>query len=458
MAVKLCRTKSYSLCVFTEIGDANKHGMKVKYSKPISAFGGLNFVIQELDKRGIGRLLNSSLPALPAQSKFDWRNILYSYWSVFLCGGDCAEDLSGNFKSSLSQSPNLSLPSADRVLSRMKDLAMPASFFESARGKRPHHFALNAPLNELNLVILERLFGLSKQKATLDYDNTLCLNNKKDAQKTYTMEWGYAPGAAFIGPLLVYVENRNGCNNASTLQYETLERMFNQLESHGIKTEKFRADSASFTTKCIEVISRHSEKFYIKARMSETLDRIISEVPVWSKVKGAQDELYRGETLAIPFQRELRKGGMLKENPKEYRFIVTKAPRKDGQINVFTGEANHYSVIITSDMTSTADEIVCFYNQRGKTEREFDVLKNDFGWNHLPFSKLEENQVYLLITGICRNIFHYIITLFSHKFEGLNPTFRLKKFIFRFISIPGQWKWRSRRWELTLYGQINFKT
>ncbi|MDZ7845997.1 MAG: transposase [Owenweeksia sp.] len=64
---------------------------------------------------------------------------------------------------------------------------------------------------------------------------------------------------------------------------------------------------------------------------------------------------------------------------------MTKEKRKDGQINAFTGEAYNYAVIITSDRDATPDEIVHFYNQRGTTEKEFDVLKNDFGWNNLPF-------------------------------------------------------------------------
>ena len=61
-------------------------------------------------------------------------------------------------------------------------------------------------------------------------------------------------------------------------------------------------------------------------------------------------------------------------------------------------------------------------------EKEFDVLKNDFGWNKLPFSKLEQNLVYLQITAICRNAYHYIIRLFSEKFVGLQPSFRIKRF------------------------------
>jgi hypothetical protein len=54
--------------------------MKVLKSKDISAFGGMNFVIGELDRRGIGKMPNEQLPGLGPQSRYDWRDILYSYW------------------------------------------------------------------------------------------------------------------------------------------------------------------------------------------------------------------------------------------------------------------------------------------------------------------------------------------------------------------------------------------
>ncbi len=93
-------------------------------------------------------------------------------------------------------------------------------------------------------------------------------------------------------------------------------------------------------------------------------------------------------------------------------------------------------MIVTNDMIKTMDQVVCFYNQRGKIEREFDVPKNDFGWNHLLFSKLEQNMIYLIFTAICRNLYPYIITLFSKTNAHLNPTFRIKNLSFGSFVYP----------------------
>lgn len=423
----------------------------------MSPFGGLNFVLEELDNRKVGELLNDNLPAMGCQSQYDWRDILYSLWSVFFCGGDCAEDLSGNFRPALSQTPFLKVPSPDRALGRLKQLAVPASLFPSPRSSRLHHFALNDRLSEVLLKVTNRLCGLSRQPVTVDYDNTLCLAEKKDAEMTYHSAKGYCPGVAFVGSNVVYLENRNGGSDAMTLQDETLERMFQHLQAQGIKTSKFRADSASYTFRSLHVISSYAESFYVKARMNEAVARALASIEQWGPVGGKNTGLERGEVLFTPFERTAKRE-KAEELLQEYRIVATKEKRRDGQVNLFTGEAYQYSVIITNDFDSPAEEVVFFYNQRGTIEKEFDVLKNDFGWDHMPFSRLEQNQVYLQLMALCRNIYHYIIRLFSNTFNGLRQNFRIKKFIFRFIAVPAQWIYKARQWHLRVYGEIAFKT
>ncbi len=431
--------------------------MKVINSKALSPFGGLNFVLKELDRVKIGSLLKKELPALSPQSRYNWRDIFYSYWSVFFCGGNCAEDLSGNFHHSLSVLPFLKIPSPDRVLNRLQELALPASYFETKRSKAPHHFAVNDPLSQLNLKITNQLFNLSKSKVTIDYDNTLCFHKKKDAEMTYKHSSGYAPGVGLVDSKVIYVENRNGKNNASTLQDETLERMFLHLENQNIKVGKFRADSASFTYKALRVIDKYSDVFYVKARQNQPMLEALAEIKDWSEFTFNSALFYRGEIMYTPFKRTAKRSGS-KKLLRKYRLIVSKTKRRDGQINVFTNEASYYSVIITNDLESTPNEVVHFYNQRGTIEREFDVLKNDFGWKNMPFSNLEQNLVYLQIMAMCRNLYHYIIGQFSQRYKGLQPNFRIKKFIFRFIAIPAKWIFHARQWHLKIYGSIAFKT
>lgn len=431
--------------------------MKILKSSYISPFGGINFIVKELDRLDIGGLLKKNLPELPKQSKFDWRELLFSYWSVFFCGGDCAEDLSGNLKSTLGNIPHLKCPSPDRVLNRLKELTEGDCFYTTPRGRKIHHFSFNSKLVDLNLKILKKLDVFNEQNLTLDYDNTICFSKKKDATSTYLHKTGYNPGVGLIGSNIVYLENRNGNSPAQVLQDETLQRIFDHLEKNQIKIDKFRADSASYGFPVLLLLEQKVNKFYIRARMSSALSAAIEMIEEWKEVKSSNEILYRGEIIFTPFlraSRDFKNKGPLK--PK--RLIVTKTKRKDGQINMFTNEDSLYACIVTNDMELTPDQIVHFYNQRGKAEKEFDILKNDFGWRKLPFSELGQNLVYLIVMAICRNLYNHIIKSFSPRIKGLKPTDRIKKFIFRFICVPAKWVKTARTWKLRIYGEIAFKT
>ena len=178
--------------------------MKILKSYPITSFGGLNFVLNEFNNRKMDVLFNKFLPCFPTQSRYSWKDIVYSLWSVFFCGGDCTEDLSTNLKNVFDKNPMVNLPSPDRVLKRMKELSDPKELFISPRGKVIHEFSFNNRLNNLNLAILKKISSLRQGKNILDYDNTLIFTNKSDAAKTYMKKYGYCPGVGIIGNNVVY--------------------------------------------------------------------------------------------------------------------------------------------------------------------------------------------------------------------------------------------------------------
>jgi len=425
--------------------------MKILNGPAISAFGGLNFVIKETIDLKINEMLINHLPELPKQSKFNWFDIVMSYWSVFFCGGDCAEDLNINLRNGIRNNPFINVPSPDRVLDRIKSLADTAELFSATRGKKEHHFSLGEELNRLNLKLLSLLPGFNKKDVILDYDNTIIFTEKSDAERTYKKENGYCPGVGLIGRHVVYVENRNGSSNAHILQHETIERMCTKLHEAGVTIDVIRADSASYTYEIVKAMEKNAKRLFIKARMTGAVEHAIFSVKEWKEIKIGTDIMFRGSTTFTPFVRSAKDLDGNTDSLKEYRLVVTKEARKDGQINMFTGEACNYSCILTNDFEMTDDEVVFFYNARGAQEREFDVLKNDFGWNNMPFSKLEQNTVFLLIMAMCKNLYAHIIEKFASMVKFLSPNFRIKKFIFRFICIPAKWVDSGRTNKLRLY-------
>jgi hypothetical protein len=432
--------------------------MKVLNSSGLSPFGGLNFVLAELEHHGLASLIDNCLPSLAQQSKYRWSDIIISLWSVLFCGGDCAEDVAINFKDSFTDNPFIKTPSPDRILERLKSLAEPKILCTTQRGKSTHEFCLNDSLNNLNIRILKRIGCLSPNRpVTLDYDNTFIFCDKADARNTYLKQHGYNPGVGLVGRQVVYLENRNGNSDAQTLQQDTLDRMFTLLKQQGIIIDKFRADSASYQLSTLSVISRNANTFYIRARMNETLADAIKSIVKWEKVTVDKQEAFRASVDFTPFLKIAKRTNQ-EDLLVPCKLIITKIKRADGQIDLFTGESCIYSTILTNDTLLSDDNVVLFYNQRGASEREFDVLKNDFAWNKMPFSRIEQNMVFLIITAMCRNLYDYIIRTFAIRFKHLSPNFRLKKFIFRFICIPARWIRGSRQQRLRLYGELPLRT
>jgi hypothetical protein len=311
--------------------------MKILNSSAVSSFGGLNFVIEEVIKLKINKLLAEHLPLLPKQSTYNWFDIIMSYWSVFFCGGDCAEDLSINLRDGLRSNPFINVPSPDRVLERLKSLSVDSEFFTTQRGNKMHHFSIAEQLNRLNLQILSTLPGFKKDNVVLDYDNTIIFTEKADSERTYKKENGYNPGVAMVGHHIVYIENRNGKSNAHILQHETIERMATQLDEAKITIDAIRADSASYTYDIIKSMEKASKRFFVRARMTAGIEKAISKIKDWEEVVIDDDKLLRGSTTFTPFERKAREDKSINPSLKKFRIVITKEARRDGQLNLFTG-------------------------------------------------------------------------------------------------------------------------
>lgn len=422
----------------------------IKSQQQITPFGGLTFVYQFLENKHIGQLINNYLFDLPKQSKYSWKDIIYSLWAIPFCGGDCIEDLSINLKNYIQAIPYFKTPSSDSVLKRLKELAKPQQTLISKYYGKSHNFSINMALNRLNLKLIKKMGGINNDTIILDYDNTILLNEKADSRMTYIKQKGYCPGVGIIGDKIVYVENRNGNSDAQTFQAKTVNRMFKLLKSEGIRIDVFRADSASYQLQVIEAAKKYTKRFYIKARINQTVAEAINKINKWTPVEINGEKLLLGSTTYTPFHCS-KSLGKKHKRLSSYRLVVMKVPRKDGQANLFTNEAFLYKAIITNDYEMSDIEVFNFYNRRGAREKEFDVLKNDFGWNNIPFSNLNENTVYMIFTAMCRNIFSYVIKLFSIGNKLLRPNFRIKKFIFRFVILPAKWLVRGRQNTLNVY-------
>ena len=428
--------------------------MKVLKSDAISAFGGINFVFEQLNKLGISQTLASHLPLLGKSSRYSWSDIFNSLLSVYFCGGDCIEDLQTHLRPHFNANPFVDLPSSDTVLRRLSQLSNPEQHCYTRRGSVKHRYSVNDCLLRLNMAVLKKINQPEADCLTLDYDNTILFNEKEDSQMTYKRNPGYQPGVSMINSRYVLaIENRGGNSDAKSFQDQTLKRVFDEMEKQGLpKVTNFRADAASYQYEVIQLVEQYTNYFYIGCRNSY-VEKYFKEVKKWSRLKD-NDPMEVGEITIRPFKKEYKNG----KPPTSYRLIVKRTPCPSKQLNLITQDAYQYRAILTNNQALTAQQVALFYNQRGMMEKQFGILKNDFGWQKLPFSSLHKNTVFLYLTAIISNLYNYLVTLFSKKVKGLKPTHRIKRFIFTLIIIPAKWIKHGRQNQLRLYSPISFKT
>lgn len=419
-----------------------------KSSEKITPFGGFNFCLKSFHQSGLASLIDRHLGPRVKTVGFSYSEIIANQMAVFFNGGDCAEDINEHLRGPLAHIKGLSVCSADTLLRGIKELSCPSKELVHPVSGVAHQFNINDKLNDLMIKALRTTGQLtSRTSYDLDYDNQVIPTEKWDAAKTYKKCSGYQPGIASIDNMPVYIEGRNGNSQVTFEQGNTLSRLFTHLKANKVSIGRFRADSGSYLQQTVEVVAANTDRFYIRAKRSAGMLRQIGALPGqdWTPIKLGWQKMDVAEIPWTPF-----------DGDTSYRLIVSRIPRGDKQTDLFSGQAYTYRAILTNDHESSPKQIVAFYNKRGGSERTFDVMNNDFSWSRLPGSFLSENTAFMILTGIIANFYRFIIGTYSQSIGWLKATFRLKKFIFRFISVPAKWIRSGRREILKLYTEKDY--
>ena len=100
----------------------------------------------------------------------------------------------------------------------------------------------------------------------MDFDHQFIPTHKYDAKYSYKQDFGYFPGWASIGDIIVGGENRDGNANVKFRQEDTLRRIMDRMKSElGVVIERFRADCGSFSKEIVRTVEERSNTFYIRA-------------------------------------------------------------------------------------------------------------------------------------------------------------------------------------------------
>jgi len=410
-----------------------------KLSANITPFAGISYVNAEFSRCGLSKLVDNELGVRGQGGGYSYSDIFRTWFNIFFCGGECAEDIQVHLGPSLKQIPDNSVPGADSLLRGIKTLSVDNTQVISTSDK-VYQFNDNEKMNELmvkSLLLTGQL--VSGQSYDFDYDNQIIAHEKYDAKKTYKWNKGYFPGIATIGKNIIHVENRDGNANVKIGQAEALKRIYGSLNKNGLKVNRSRMDAGSYSEDIVDVVSQNSRLFYIRANKCLSLTARINQIEDWQSVEINYKDLQVASLKFTSFFED-----------RNYRLVIQREKKDDPQLDIFDG-AFVYRCILTNDWDSTEKEVIEYYNQRGSSETNFDVMNNDFGWKHLPCSDMNHNTVYLILTAMIKNFYHYVVEKVSKVFTDIFSTSRLKRFIFRFITVPGRWVHRGRRWILNLY-------
>lgn len=415
--------------------------MKIQnFKTSVNPFSGNSLVNHHFNKSGMSQLIDNELGLRVKYVGYQYSEIFRNLTNIFLSGGDVIEDINTHFREYLQSIPGNNVPSADTVLRAFKELTTENTVYTSDSGIK-YNFNINNKLNRLNIKSLKLTSQIKTGECyDFDYDNQINANNKWDAKKTYKKNKGYFPGVATIDNKIVGIENRDGNANVKFKQENTLERFYTLLESEGISINRSRMDAGSYSKEIIDVVDKHSKLFYIRANKSAGLFEQINNITDWKIIEINFKEY---EVASIPFTQFYQ--------DRNFRLVIMREKSEDGQLNIFTGDTYIYRSILTNDHESTEKEVVEYYNARGTSEKIFDEMNNDFGWKRLPFSFLNENNAFMIITAMIKNFYNSFIAIVAEKFDDINPTTRIKRFVFRFITVAGRWVYQGREWILKLF-------
>lgn len=404
----------------------------------VTPFGGLHIIHKLLASKKFAEFIDSELGSRVKTVGYDYSSIVLTRIYTTLCGGTATEDVNYIGEHTLNELRNFKAPSADTILRADSELATPCVYIETD-SDHANKVNINNKMNELLIRSTKYLDVLESDSEELvyDFDHQFINAEKYDATYSYKKERGYFPGVVSINDVPVHIEGRNGNCHVKTDQLATHKRAIAALHKEDIYPKYARMDAGSYIQEVTDFFDNQNIVFTIRAMQSPYLLKVASESENWHNITiGYQD--MEATTLAYLFGQNV------------HRIVAYRVPNKTGQANINTSDACKYMFIITNDWDKSDQQIISFYNQRGASEKVFDVQNNDFNWKHMPHSFLEQNTVYLIIMAIAHIVYKWLIKSLSILIDGLSPKARLKQFIFRFVTTVAKVTKSGRRHIISL--------
>lgn len=411
--------------------------MKVVHKNiPATRFGGAIPVFNFVNKIGIGQIIDDMLGQKVTQA--------YSYSEVLL--GFCMTIMTEGYRliravdagKSLSAIKGLVIPSHDTTGRVLKSLATPTEVCKyqnpKQTKKKPTIYNKNVNPKMCDLLIKTGIAtGLINKNIyhTLDCDATIIPSNTKEAIYAYKYGLAYAPMGCFIGQCAVGLEMRTGNCAPQTDIVGVLDRTLTLLNNNNVLVGRVRLDGAAYNAQVTGYLDNKGLFFLIGAQFSERTHRMLQDETIWKKGKYETSKhiTYNAEYTSIPFN--------LSRDKNVYRLVVVREHEgtHKGEALWDKKDSYYYKCVLTNDWAEEESQLINEYEDRGGFERNFDYMKNDFGWKILPFSRLNENLVYMIVCSIASNFYRGFLQFATRIEKSLKEKIRLDTFFRQFIAV-----------------------
>ena len=283
-----------------------------KVSQKITPFAWISFVHEEVNKYGLSKLIDNDL-GVKNTTVYQYGELFRTWFEVLFCGGEVEEDVKIHLRYTLENILSIKVASPETLLRVLSELATENTIVTSTSGKE-YQFNINEKMNDLKIKSLLLTKQLKKDVVyDFDYDNQIIKHEKCDANA-----------------------------NVKIAQDKTLERAYELLHENDIKINRFRMDADSYAKDIIDMVSKHSRLFYIRANRFESILEQICYIDDWKKV---EINFIYYEVASIPFRQFFE--------DRNYWLIIMREKSNNAHIDLFTGDNLIYRSILTNDKESS---------------------------------------------------------------------------------------------------------
>ena len=398
------------------MGTMGKITLKIEKSKEkITPFGGAVLIGDLLEKLGLEEYIDSRLQKPRSNRGLRFSEKIVPLIASFMLGG-----------SSFSDVDKLSGDMVLRKLLRMGNIAdsstINRSFLNQSVLREEESVAYSEEIRVIgelsDEICLKMVKLLGLKEVTIDQDATYIEANKREAKVCYKGYKAYSSLMSFISEIggCIGEETREGNVSASRGLLKQLRGVKEKLGKVGVKLSRYRTDSASYQSEIINYCNEEGIEFFIGGDLDRAVVRGIRNIEEESWKAYVDRYGIRSDTEEVSeFIHTMEKTG------ESFRMVVVREEMREEIRGLF--KRYKYRVIATNSKLP-ANEVVNYYNERGKCEYYIKEAKYGFNLKNLPSGDLESNGLWIKTGMLSYNLMillkHQVLEMSSKKLRLSN--------------------------------------